>query len=103
MSVWLTGTITQSNKNAVNNTSLATVTLVANWNGGSWAADNPAGYIIIDSTRYDFTSNFNTNNTTTGSQTIAVKSKTVNHNADAVSYTHLKRRFKSFWTKAKLS
>ncbi len=82
MSVWLTGTITQSNKNAVNNTSLATVTLVANWNGGSWAADNPAGYIIIDSTRYDFTSNFNTNNTTTGSQTIAVKSKTVNHNAD---------------------
>ena len=108
MSVWLTATITQSNKNAANNTSLATVTLVANWNGGSWAADNPAGYIIIDSTRYDFTSNFNTNNTTTGSQTIAVKSKTVNHNADGSKTVYCSAAFDGtgietvYWSASKI-
>lgn len=82
MTVWLSGSISESNTNIPNNTSDVTVNLYANWNSGSYANDNPAGYIIIDGTQYNFNSNFNVGQTSTGSQLIKTQSKTVTHNSD---------------------
>ncbi len=82
MSVWLTGEITESNVNIPNNTSYVTVKLYANWNAGTWANDNPSGKIIIDGTEYPFTANFNTGQSSSGSQLLITKSKTVTHNTD---------------------
>ncbi len=82
MTVWLSGSISESNTNIPNNTSDVTVDLYANWNSGSYAHDNPAGQITIDGTSYPFNANFNPSNTTTGSQLIRTQSKTVSHNSD---------------------
>ncbi|MFA0816030.1 MAG: DUF859 family phage minor structural protein [Anaerofustis sp.] len=82
MSVWLTANIAENNVNIPNNTSDVTVNLYANWNAGTWANDSPAGYIIIDGTRYDFTANFNVSQVYSGSQLIATRMKTVAHNLD---------------------
>lgn len=80
MSVYLSGIISESNVNIPNNTSDVTVNLYANWNSGSWANDNPAGYIIIDGTQYNFTANFNVGQSPSGLQLIRTQSKTVSHN-----------------------
>ncbi len=82
MAVWLTGSITESNINTPNNTSDVAVNLYVNWDGGSWAHDGPYGTVTIDGTGYGFVCNFNLSKTTTGSQLLTTKSKTVAHNAD---------------------
>lgn len=82
MSVWLTADIAESNINIPNNTSLVSVNLYINWDGGSWAQDNPYGYIIIDGTTYGFNANFNPNQTSSGASLLTTKSNTVTHNTD---------------------
>ncbi len=82
MTLWLSGTINESDISIPNNTSNVTVNIYANWNWGTWAADNPDGTITIDGTNYAFKANFNTGESSSGSQLLMTKSKIVTHNSD---------------------
>ena len=82
MAVKLSLSCTQNSQSVANNTSNVTVKATASWTWGSWNEYKKPGYVIIDGTKYSFTSNFNPNATTTGSQVIFTKTVDVKHNAD---------------------
>lgn len=84
MAVKLSISITQNSQNVANNTSNVTVALSVSWTYGSWnATTGPHGYLTIDGTKYTFEKKpFNSNHTTTGSQTIFTKTVNVSHNSD---------------------
>lgn len=76
--------ITQNSQNIANNTSNVTVTLVAKWTGGAWNHyGNANGWLKIDGVIYTFGGVvINPDRTTTGQQTLMVKTVNVSHNAD---------------------
>lgn len=82
MAVWITLNLNESNVDTINNQSKVTAALVCHWDSGSWNATNPPGYIVIDGTKYTFNSSFNTGQSSSGSETIATKNKTITHNSD---------------------
>lgn len=82
MAVKLSLSCTQNSQSVANNTSNVTVKATASWTYGSWNEYKKPGYVIIDGTKYSFTSSFNANATTTGSQVIFTKTVDVKHNAD---------------------
>lgn len=84
MAVTLSIAITQNSQNVANNTSNVTVKVNAAWTYGSWNQENPApaGWLKIDGVTYKFSSTFNANRTTTGSQTLFTKTVDVGHNSD---------------------
>lgn len=84
MAVTLSIAITQNSQNVANNTSNVTVKVNAAWTYGSWNQENPApaGSLKIDGVTYKFSSTFNANRTTTGSQTLFTKTVNVAHNSD---------------------
>lgn len=82
MAVSLTIGIAQNSQSVANNTSNVTVTVTASWSYGSYNQLQKPGYLIIDGTKYEFTSSFNYNATTSGSQTIFTKTVNVGHNSD---------------------
>lgn len=76
--------IKQNSQSVPNNTSAVTVNVVANWTNGSHNHTGKCtGTLTIDGTSYSFTGlNFNTQETTTGSEVIMTKTVTVGHNDD---------------------
>ena len=84
MAVSISISITQNSQNVTNNTSNVTVAVKAAWTYGSWNQENPApsGWLKIDGVTYKFSSTFNANRTTTGSQTLFTKKVDVSHNSD---------------------
>ena len=83
MSTWVSGsTATEASYSVENNTSTVTVNLYVGWNGGSWAEDNPAYYITINGNTKWGTANFNTGESSSGSQWLASHTVTVPHNSD---------------------
>ena len=72
MAVSISIAITQNSQNVANNTSSVTVKVNAAWTYGSWNQESPAptGWLKIDGVTYNFSSTFNANRTTTGSQTL---------------------------------
>lgn len=82
MAVSLSIGITQNSQSIENNTSNVTVVVYASWTYGSHNQLQKSGSVTIDGTTYSFTSSFNYNGTSSGSQ--AVWSGTVNvaHNTD---------------------
>lgn len=84
MAVSISIAITQNSQNVANNTSNVTVKVNAAWTYGSWNQENPApsGWLKIDGVTYNFSSTFNANRTTTGSQTLFTKTVNVGHNSD---------------------
>ena len=82
MAVSLSIAITQNNQNISNNTSNVTVKVNISWTYGSFNRTEKSGYLIIDGTKYTFTSTFNANQSTSGSQTIFTKTVNVSHNSD---------------------
>lgn len=79
MGVSLSITIAQNSQNIANNTSNVTVTLRCSWTYGSYNRNDPAGWLMIDGTKYTFKSDFNANKTTTGSQDLFTKTVTITH------------------------
>lgn len=81
MAVSLSLAIKQNSQNIANNTSNVTVTVGISWTYGSWNHENPApsGNLVIDGTSYAFSSTFNPNKTSTGSQTLFTKTVNVTH------------------------
>lgn len=72
-----TAVLTASNQSTVS------INITVSWDGGSWAADNPRWYMKIDGvTKASGTANFNTNEISSGSQAVASRSFTIDHNSD---------------------
>lgn len=82
MAVSLTIVITQNSQSVANNTSNVTVKVNASWTGGSYNTLQKSGYLIIDGTKYTFTSSFNTGRSTSGTQTLFTKTVDVAHASD---------------------
>lgn len=82
MAVSLAISITQNSQNITKNTSNVTVKLTASWTYGSYNQAKKSGWVKIDGTTYEFTSSFNYNATTNGSQVIYTTSVDVPHNSD---------------------
>lgn len=81
MAVSLSLAITQNSQNVTNNTSNVTVTVGISWTYGSWNHEYPApsGDLVIDGTSYGFSSTFNPDKTSSGSQTLFTKTVDVKH------------------------
>ena len=69
-------TISESNIDKADNTSKITATLKIS-SSASWNYESRSGYIMIDGTKYTFSHSFST-----GTTTLATKSKTVTHDSD---------------------
>lgn len=86
MSWWVSISGSETSTSEANNTSVVSVTLSVGWDNGSWAADNPSFEIIIDNESFIGTANFNTGRSSSGSQVIATRTKTITHNDDGSKY-----------------
>lgn len=82
MAVTLSISITQNSQSIANNTSNVTVKVNASWTYGSYNQLQKSGWLKIDGATYDFTSSFNYNQKTSGSQTLFTKTVNVNHSTD---------------------
>lgn len=82
MAVSLSIGITQNSQDVASNTSNVTVTVTATWTNGSYNQLQKPGSLIIDGTTYSFTSYFNYNSTTSGSQVLFTKTVNVTHSID---------------------
>lgn len=79
MGASLSISITQNSQNVAANTSNVTVSVKISWTYGSFNRNSKSGWLKIDGTQYNFTSGFNANETTSGSQTIFTKTVDVAH------------------------
>lgn len=82
MAVKITISIDQNSQSISANTSNVTVTVRASWTYGSYNALQKSGWLKIDGTTYNFTSSFNTGQTTSGVQTLFSKTVNVAHNSN---------------------
>ncbi len=82
MAVSLSISIAQNSQSIANNTSNVTVKVVAKWTYGSYNHLQKAGWVKIDGTQYNFTNNFNTGETTSGSKTLYTKTVDIKHGTD---------------------
>lgn len=84
MAVSLSLAVKQNGQDIATNKTSVTVDAIVSWTYGSWNHEipSPPGWLKIDGVTYEFTSRFNLNNTTTGSQTIFTKTVDVTHNDD---------------------
>jgi hypothetical protein len=82
MAVSLSISIAQNSQSQPNNTSNVTVSVIASWTYGSYNSLQKPGWVKIDGTTYEFTSSFNTSQTTSGSKVIWFKSLNISHSAD---------------------
>lgn len=79
MAVSLSITIAENSQSTANNKTNITVKVIAKWTYGSFNRNDPSGSCTIDGTKYNFTSDFNSNQTTSGSQTIFTKTLDIKH------------------------
>lgn len=79
MGATLSISITQNSQNVAANTSNVTVAVKIAWTYGSFNRNQKSGWLKIDGTQYNFTSGFNANEATSGSQTIFTKTVDVAH------------------------
>lgn len=83
MALTLSLVTSESNVSVNSNTSDLTVKVNLSWTGGSWDWNGLSKTLTIDDTTYNFSSEkVNPNRTTTGSQTIYSRTKTIAHNSD---------------------
>lgn len=82
MAVSISISITQNSQSIANNTSNVTVKVNASWTYGSYNQLQKSGWLTIDGTKYTFTSDFNYNQKTSGSETLFTKTVNVKHNSD---------------------
>lgn len=82
MAVSLSIGISQNSQSIENNTSNVTVVVYASWTYGSHNQLQKSGSVTIDGTTYSFTSSFNYNGTSSGSQAIWSGTVNVAHNTD---------------------
>ena len=82
MAVSISLSITQNSQSIADNTSNVTVSVIAKWTYGSFNRTEKAGSLTIDGTKYNFTSTFNTGQSTSGSQTLFSKTVIVEHNSN---------------------
>ena len=79
MAVNLYISITQNSQDVAANTSNVTVKVTCSWTYGSYNKNSKSGWLKIDGTQYNFTSSFNTGQSTSGSQTLFTKTVNVTH------------------------
>lgn len=82
MAVSIVIDITQNSQSIADNTSNVTVKVNAKWTGGSYNTLQKPGSCTIDGKPYDFTSPFNTGQTTSGSCNLYTKILDIAHNSD---------------------
>lgn len=91
MGASLSLSVSESNIDYNANTSVVTATLKITATGATWNGNKQGGYIIIDGTKYNFSSSFAKGKTTT----LATKSKTVVHNTDGTKTVSVKGYYKT--------
>lgn len=79
MAVKLYISITQNSQDVAANTSNVTVKVTCSWTYGSYNKNSKSGWLKIDGTQYNFTSSFNTGQSTSGSGTLFTKTVNVTH------------------------
>lgn len=79
MAVKLFVSAKENSWSSVTNKSDVTVTVTAQWTGGSYNLNEPGGTLTIDGVDYDFISNFNEKRTTSGSKVLFSKDVTIEH------------------------
>ena len=79
MAVSIVIDITQNSQSIADNTSNVTVKVNAKWTGGSYNTLQKSGSCTIDGTKYEFTSPFNTGQTTSGSGNLFTKTLNIKH------------------------
>lgn len=82
-----------NSQSMVNNTSNVTCWVSVEWTGGSYNLLEKSGYMYIDDTRYDFTSPFNTDQTTSGSARIFSKTLNIKHDDDGTKTISVRARY----------
>lgn len=82
MAVSLTISIDQNSQSITKNTSNVTVGVRASWTNGSYNLLEKSGYVIIDGTKYAFTSPFNTSKTSSGTVLLYSKTLDIKHGSD---------------------
>ena len=82
MAVSLSIGVSQNSQSIENNTSNVTVVVYASWTYGSHNQLQKSGSVTIDGSTYSFTSSFNYNGTSSGSQAIWSGTVNVAHNTD---------------------
>ena len=84
MAVSLSISVKQNSQETEYNRTYVTVKVNLSWTYGSWNHEipSPPGWVIINGTKHEFTSRFNMDNTTTGSQTLFTWAGNIPHNDD---------------------
>jgi hypothetical protein len=82
MAVSISLSIEQNSQNIASNTSNVTVSVIAKWTYGSFNRVEKAGTLTIDGIKYSFSSTFNEEETTSGSQTLYSKTVNITHNSN---------------------
>lgn len=82
MAVTLSTTITPNSQSINSNSTNVTVKVIAKWTGGSYNKNSKSGWCKIDGKKYEFSSSFNTGQSTSGSKTIYTKTLDIPHNDD---------------------
>lgn len=99
MAVYLGISITQNSQSIANNTSNVTVKVNCSWTGGSHnnqtynGVPDAGGWVTIDGTYYYFNSTFNSNKTSSGSQTLYTKTLDIKHNNDGTKTLSCRSNF----------
>ena len=92
MAAYLKLVLSESDVNIIDNTSKVTAKLYYYGNGVSFNSNNPKGTITIDGEEFSFNHDFTTS---TSSQWLATKSKTVTHNNDGSKTVSVSASFKT--------
>lgn len=82
MAVKLTIDIKLNSQSIANNTSNVTVNVNATWSSGSYNLNQKNGWVKIDGTQYNFTSDLNPNRKTSGVSTLYSKTVNISHASD---------------------
>lgn len=82
MAIGISISITQNSQDVAANTSHVTVVVTATWTYGSYNTYQQWGALSIDGIQYEFTSSFNVNAVSSGSQTLYTKTVNVQHESD---------------------
>ena len=93
MAVKLFVSAKENSWSAATNKSDVTVSVTAQWTGGSYNLNEPGGTLTIDGVPYDFISNFNEKRTTSGSKVLYSKKVTIEHDDQGKKRLYFSAKF----------
>lgn len=93
MAVKLFASAKENSWSAATNKSDVTVSVTAQWTGGSYNLNEPGGTLTVDGVPYNFVSNFNEKRTTSGSKVLYSKDVTIEHDDQGKKRLYFSAKF----------